>query len=178
MQTLTLKSRESFMGAALRVRIDAEPQENGLYRIKRDEWDRTFGPIMDRATADILSNRRTPANEDTLMCVTNGYIVMDSEETREFHSLMQSFATAKNRGYADYMKGDYKQRMLDFATAHENGDVLVNHTQLEALTALTRGAVDFARRDTEYPKVDGFWQKHVHENPAMKYRTGLRGRFL
>jgi hypothetical protein len=177
-QTLTLKSRESFLGSALRVKIQAEPLENGQYRIARDEWDRTFGPVMERATANIIRDNRKPVDEDTLMCVSHGYGAMDSEQTRGFHSLMQAFSTAANKDYANHMGGDYKQKMLDFAAAHDGGHVTVDRTQLEGLTAIARAATSFARNDKEFPKVDAFWKSHVEENPSMTYRRGILGRFL
>lgn len=178
MSTLTLKSRESFLGSALRVRVEAEPLENGLYKIERAEWDRTFGPVMARAAADLVSDRRQPVSQKDLMCMTHGYIAMDSDQTREFHSLVQAFGTAANRNYAAHMKGAYKESMLAFADSYEKGHVVVSHEQLSALTTMTRAAADFARRDTEFPGLDAFWQKQVHENPSMTYRTGLRARLL
>jgi hypothetical protein len=177
-QTLTLKSRESFLGGALRVNIQAERLENGLYSIARDEWDRTLGPVMKRATDNIIRDNRKEVDENTLMCVSHGYGAMDSEETKGFHSLMQAFSTAANKDYANHMGGDYKQRMLAFADAYAGGHVHVTRTQLEGLTALARASVDFARRDTEYQKVDAFWKENVEDNPSMKYRRGIMGRFL
>lgn len=177
-QTLTLISRASFLGPALRVQVQAEKLENGDFRIARDEWDRTFGPVMQRATDNMIRDNRKDPDQDSLMCVSHGYTAMNSEQTRGFHSLMQAFSTAANKDYAKHLGGDYKQKMLDFAAAHDDGYVTVSGTQLQGLTTMARAAVTFARNDTQYQKVDGFWKAHVDENPAMKYRTGILGRFL
>lgn len=182
-ETLVLKSRDGLLGSSLRVKMQAERLEDGLYRIARGEWDRTLGPVFDRA-ADHIRHGKRNLEPDSPVGIMEGYLALatvtddtgQTVGTQAFHALMSRFGAAASPHQLDTFKGDARASVQRFVDEYQGGHVLASKAQLDGLTALARRAAEFARIDNKYNYIDGFWNKAVRENPAMRYGHGLLNR--
>ena len=131
------------------------------YKIRREEWDRTFGPMLNRATGHFLGNStKRLEGYDVDMAYEN---MKKYNGHDAFHTLMGTFSSASRPEPFD-ASNNYEAKLKKFSDVLKNEDaVLVTEKQLQALANMVKGGADFAL------KKPGRWEIHTPPESAKEF---------
>ena len=179
-RTLSLTSDQwGIFGPTFRAKIPVTDLGNGEYKITKADWDATVGPIFDRMVDNIHNRDKIDGNR--YRAIANGYIAMDPVQTREFHTLLQSFAAAADPTQLNSYIGTpetnaHLARLTEFVNTLNGaeGSVLVSHTQLQALATAARGAMEYANEGRMVPQsAKDFFEGYDESRDKVRYTNGL-----
>lgn len=183
-ETLTVKSGGwTFLGPRFKVKIPATPTEDGLYKIKKADWDKTIGPVFERLNADLLLDPKKGDNHASreYVSASHGYLAMDDIQTAAFHRLMTCFGAAADSSRLQYFPGNAETnpvlaRIKDFIYAlYTDQTVLVSKTQLEGLANAARRSIEHAQEEKDVTNTaKQFYQDYLKTNKdRVHYSPGL-----
>lgn len=176
---LSLKSDQwGIFGPTFKIKIPVTDLGDGMYKIAKDDWDATIGPIFDRMRDNILEKSKLDA--DKYRAISNGYLAMTSEQTQEFHLLMPAFSAAENPDRLNNYPGTvetnkYLALFTNFVEAFNGPEqsVLVSRTQLQGLANAARGAMEYAEEGANVADSAKEFYDDYEDKAKAHYSGGL-----
>ena len=177
-RTLSLKSDQwGIFGPTYRVKIPVTDLGNDMFKVTKEDWDNTVGPIFERMRSSILNGNKIDA--DRYRAIANGYNAMESGQYVEFHTLMQAFSAVADPSQLDEYPNAENNKHVDrlrafVETLEKENAVMVSGTQLKALANIARGAMEYAREGLGVPDAaKSFFSSHDDKHEHIRYTNGL-----